>query len=101
LEGRINKALGVEGAMGWEGGLYEKAAHMKYPYLSTMFLMLGLGWASSTFGVFAIATRTGAKGRELAILVTGLVLYTIFVESMFGLFLRKKWREIKGSKTGL
>jgi hypothetical protein len=96
VERRINDALGQE-VMTWEGSLQHRGTHLGYPYLSTVLLLLGAGWASSLLGLFMIhqAITYPAVHRYLSWITAGLITYVFIVELSFGWFFRSKWRHIR------
>jgi hypothetical protein len=96
VEQRINHVLGQE-VMTWEGSLQHQGTHMGYPYLATVLLLLGAGWASSLVGLFMIhqAITYPAVHRYLSWITAGLTTYVLIVELLFGWFFRNKWRHIR------
>lgn len=96
VEQRINHLLDQE-VMTWEGSLQHQGTHMGYPYLATVLLLLGAGWASSLLGLFMIhqAIIYPPVHRHLAWIMAGLATYALAVELFFGWFFRNKWRHIR------
>jgi hypothetical protein len=96
VEQRINHVLDQE-VMTWEGSLQHQGTHMGYPYLATVLLLLGAGWASSLVGLFMIrqAITYPAVHHYLIWITAGLITYVCTVELLFGWFFRNKWRYIR------
>ncbi len=98
VEQRINHILDRE-VMTWEGSLQHQGTHMGYPYLATVLLLLGAGWASSLLGLFMIhqAVSYAVVHHYLSWITAGLTSYVLIVELLFGWFFRNKWRHIRMS----
>jgi hypothetical protein len=81
-----------------------RSAHMRYPYLSVVLLLLGVGWASTIIGTAILVNALhGAPLRFPWLLVSAMAaLVIIVVELRFYRVLRDKWAEIhmKYSKYG-
>jgi hypothetical protein len=98
VEQRINQVLDQE-VMTWEGSLQHQGTHMGYPYLATVLLLLGAGWASSLVGLFMIhqAITYPVVHHDLSWIIAGVTSYVLIVELLFGWFFRNKWRHIRVS----
>ncbi|HEV2376349.1 MAG TPA: hypothetical protein VGS19_29785 [Streptosporangiaceae bacterium] len=96
VEERINNILDRE-VMTWEGSLQHTGTHMGYPYLATVLLLLGAGWASSLVGIVMIhqANTSPAIHHDILWITVGLTTYALTVELLFGWFFRNKWRDIR------
>jgi hypothetical protein len=96
VERRINDTLGRP-AMTWEGALLSQGVHMGYPYLATVLLLLGAGWAGSVIGVYILFERVPWQffQHNRVWMILACALYAVANELLFARFFRKKWRDIR------
>lgn len=90
LEERINALLG-SAAMTWESSLQSRSTHMGYPYVATVFLMLGSGYAAELVGIWYMfdALASWAEARSIVVVAIGLVI--LVLESAFLRFFLSRW----------
>jgi hypothetical protein len=100
LEERINDGVGAK-AVGWESRLWkgssatgdDTAAHMDYPYVAVIVLLLGAGYtaiALGTYLLFVHLERTWGVGGAVAISTAIAVASAVF-ELLFFWYFRAKW----------
>jgi tellurite resistance protein TehA-like permease len=59
LELRINNDVGGKPVLGWESKLLTRSAHMGFPYLAVVALLLGLGYAGYGLGTYFFTRYLG------------------------------------------
>lgn len=100
LETRINAAVDTP-ALSWEGRSdgdnAEQYAHMGFPYVATVALLLGAAYVALGLGGYLITRwlQDAIDGVSLWLIIPPLALYALISETAFLLFFRSKWRECR------
>ncbi len=95
LESSINVLVG-EGAIGWETELAKRSSaqsHMSYPYLATVSLVIGAGYAGTMIGFYLlVAAAHRLDTAWIVVLVLAIAIYSLILESSFLLYFMTRWR---------
>jgi hypothetical protein len=91
LETRINADIGSS-VLGWESRLLTRSAHMGFPYLAVVGLLLGTGYASYVLGAHFLTTYFGAHHDHLGWGLWGAAAVAVVgAESGFLVWVRGAW----------
>lgn len=94
MEQKINELLQHPSAVSWETDLQDTQAHMGYPYVSTILLMLLTGWVSFILGM-RLAYGDLSLGSQRCVGVIWPILAMAVGDVSFWILLRQKWRRIR------
>jgi hypothetical protein len=108
IETKINAHTGAvtpgKEAMVWEGRLIDRGVHMVYPYLATIFLLLGASWVGAGYGLHLMAGwMRGELGQlvggesQATYVMLGVIAIVAIIEIVFAFFVRRKWRQIQNA----
>lgn len=94
LEARINALLGTD-AISWETSLLSQSTHMSYPYVATVLLILGSGYAAELLGLWFVTEAMAAFGNALFLAVGVVAAVILLWEATFWRYFRSRWVEIR------
>lgn len=94
MEQKINDLLQHPSAVSWETDLQDTQAHMGYPYVSTILLMMLTGWVSFVLGM-RLAYDDFLLGSRRGIDFFWPMVAMAIGDVSFWILLRQKWRRIR------